>query len=122
MLWIDSPLCVFTRAECRAIDGFFKDVMKKTAEDPHCLTAGIAPGLMDQFKRNNEALEGIAKGLEEFLEVCALPRLLKRACYGLVSMSFRLKYYPHRSISTTCRLGTLSGRYRRLRMRHNTPT
>lgn len=43
--------------------------MKKTAEDPRCLAAGIAPGLMDMFTRNNTALEGIAKGLEEFLEV-----------------------------------------------------
>lgn len=45
--------------------------MKKTAEHPHCLTAGTAPGLMDNFKRNNEALEGIAKGLDAFLEVSA---------------------------------------------------
>eukprot|EP00904_Undaria_pinnatifida_P005405 jgi/Undpi1/1995/HiC_scaffold_12.g05382.m1 len=53
----------------RIIDAFFKDVMRKTAEDPHCLTAGVAPGLLDNFKKNNEALEGIAKGLETFLEV-----------------------------------------------------
>lgn len=46
--------------------------MKKTAEHPHCLTAGTAPGLMDNFKRNNEALEGIAKGLDAFLEVSAV--------------------------------------------------
>lgn len=45
--------------------------MKKTAEHPHCLTAGTAPGLVDNFKRNNEILEGIAKGLETFLEVDA---------------------------------------------------
>lgn len=45
--------------------------MRKTAEHPHCLTAGTAPGLMDNFKRNNEALEGIAKGLDAFLEVSA---------------------------------------------------
>lgn len=57
----------------RVVDAFFKDVMKKTAEHPHCLTAGTALGLMDNFKRNNEALEGIAKGLEEFLEVRAFP-------------------------------------------------
>lgn len=57
----------------RAVDAYFKDVMKKTAENPHCLTAGTAPGLMDNFRRNNEALEGIAKGLEEFLEVRAFP-------------------------------------------------
>lgn len=44
--------------------------MCKTAEDPHCLTAGVAPGLLDNFKQNNEALEGIAKCLETFLEVC----------------------------------------------------
>lgn len=43
--------------------------MKKIAEHPHCLTAGIAPGLIDKFKRNNEILEGIAKGLDAFLEV-----------------------------------------------------
>eukprot|EP00903_Cladosiphon_okamuranus_P017642 g16249.t1 len=53
----------------RAVDAFFKDTMKKTAEHPHCLTAGTAPNLMDNFKRNNEILEGIAKGLETFLEV-----------------------------------------------------
>lgn len=47
--------------------------MRKTAEDPRCLTAGVAPGLLDNFKRNNEALEGIAKGLETFLEVCTFP-------------------------------------------------
>lgn len=45
--------------------------MKRTADDPRCLISGTAPGLMDQFMENNEALEGIAKGLEEFLEVCA---------------------------------------------------
>ncbi|CAN0509547.1 unnamed protein product, partial [Ectocarpus sp. 12 AP-2014] len=43
--------------------------MKSIAEHPHCLTAGIAPGLLDTFKRNNEILEGIAKGLDAFLEV-----------------------------------------------------
>lgn len=43
--------------------------MKNTAEDPHCLRTGTAPGLADLFRRNNEALEQIAKGLEEFLEV-----------------------------------------------------
>lgn len=43
--------------------------MKNTAEDPHCLRTGTAPGLADLFRRNNEALEEIAKGLEEFLEV-----------------------------------------------------
>lgn len=53
----------------RAVDTFFKDIMKKIAEHPHCLTAGIAPGLLDKFKRNNEILEGIAKGLDTFLEV-----------------------------------------------------
>ena len=53
----------------RAVDAFFKDTMKKTAEHPHCLTAGTAPGLMDNFKKNNEVLEGIAKGLDTFLEV-----------------------------------------------------
>ncbi|CAM9285972.1 unnamed protein product, partial [Ectocarpus sp. 6 AP-2014] len=53
----------------RAVDTFFKDTMKKIAEHPHCLTAGIAPGLLDKFKRNNEILEGIAKGLDAFLEV-----------------------------------------------------
>lgn len=57
----------------RAVDAFFRDVMKKTAEHPHCLTAGTAPGLLEEFKRNNEALEAIAKGLEEFLEVCPSP-------------------------------------------------
>lgn len=45
--------------------------MKKTSEHPHCLTAGTAPGLMDSFKKNNEILEGIAKGLDAFLEVSA---------------------------------------------------
>lgn len=44
--------------------------MKRVAEDPHCLTVGILPGLIDDFKRNNEALEGIAKCLKEFLQVC----------------------------------------------------
>lgn len=43
--------------------------MRKTADDPHCLRTGAAPGLVDLLKRNNDALEGIAKGLDEFLEV-----------------------------------------------------
>lgn len=43
--------------------------MKKTAEDPHCLRTGTAPGLVDLLKRNNFTLESIARGLEEFLEV-----------------------------------------------------
>lgn len=43
--------------------------MKKTAEDPRCLEAGTTLGLMDDFRQNNDALEGITKGLEEFLEV-----------------------------------------------------
>lgn len=67
---------MFHACRCRTVDGFFKGVMKKTADDPRCLTSGTAPGLMDQFKENNEALEGIAKGLEEFLEVCAPHHLL----------------------------------------------
>lgn len=43
--------------------------MKKTAEHPHCLTSGTSPGLIDNFKKNNEILEGVAKGLDAFLEV-----------------------------------------------------
>lgn len=54
----------------RDVDNAFKGIMKKTGEDPNCLTIGSAPDLLDLFKRNNETLEGIAKGLEEFVEVC----------------------------------------------------
>lgn len=57
--------------------------MKKTAEHPHCLTAGTAPGLMDNFKKNNEILEGIAKGLDTFLEVSAAFRTGPNFAYGL---------------------------------------
>lgn len=64
-----TPTRVMSCLRHRAVDAFFKDTMKKTAERPHCLTAGTAPGLMDNFKKNNEILEGIAKGLDTFLEV-----------------------------------------------------
>ncbi|CAM9656208.1 unnamed protein product [Ascophyllum nodosum] len=53
----------------RVVDSFFKAFTKRTGEDPHCLVAGTVPGLIDEFKRNNEALEGIARSLEEFLQV-----------------------------------------------------
>ncbi|CAM9197261.1 unnamed protein product [Discosporangium mesarthrocarpum] len=53
----------------RSVDASFKEVMKRTAEDPHCLRAGTTPGLLEIFKRDNGTLEGIIKGLEEFLEL-----------------------------------------------------
>ena len=60
--------------------------MRKTAEDPHCLTAGVAPGLLDNFKKNNEALEGIAKGLETFLEVRTFPSWFQTSHIMLLSL------------------------------------
>ncbi|CAM9257500.1 unnamed protein product [Scytosiphon promiscuus] len=77
----------------RTVDQFFKQTMKATAEHPHCLTAGIAPGLADNFKRNYEKLEGIAKGLETFLEVKrqAFPRFYYLADDELLELISRCR-------------------------------
>ncbi|CAM9478372.1 unnamed protein product, partial [Hapterophycus canaliculatus] len=77
----------------RAVDDFFKQTMKKTAEHPHCLTVGTTPGLVDNFKRNNEILEGIAKGLEAFLEVKrqAFPRFYYLADDELLELISRCR-------------------------------
>lgn len=83
----------------RAVDAFFKETMKKTAEHPHCLTAGTAPGLMDNFKRNNEILEGIAKGLDTFLEVGSAFRTRLNCAEGVcmkISESYCRNHLPVR--------------------------
>lgn len=65
----NTPHPLASSPQHRAVDSVFREIMRKTADDPHCLRGGAAPGLVDLFKRNNDTLEGIAKGLEEFLEV-----------------------------------------------------
>eukprot|EP00198_Chlamydomonas_reinhardtii_P006936 XP_001696272.1 dynein heavy chain 3 [Chlamydomonas reinhardtii] len=51
-----------------AVDRQLKEVNRKAKDRPNALQAGTQPGLLEQLRRCNEALEGVAKNLEAYLE------------------------------------------------------
>ncbi|XP_049961962.1 dynein axonemal heavy chain 6-like [Schistocerca serialis cubense] len=58
------------------VDKSFKDIMRRTAENPLAMQACTAPGLLETFNRNNVLLDQIMKCLEAYLETkrVAFPR------------------------------------------------
>jgi dynein heavy chain len=58
------------------VDSSWKDIMKRTNENPNCLKAGTHVGLLETFVKHNAALDKIQKSLEDYLETkrMAFPR------------------------------------------------
>ena len=59
-----------------AVDGFWKELMRRTVEDPHCIRAGTVPGLAELLAQHNGAMDRIQSALVLFLEQkrAAFPR------------------------------------------------
>lgn len=53
-----------------AVDRQLKEVNRKAKDRPNALQAGTQPGLLEQLRRCNEALEGVAKNLEVGERAC----------------------------------------------------
>jgi len=51
-----------------AVDRSWKQIMKRTYNNPNCIVAGTVKGLKETLVRHNEVLEAIQKSLEEYLE------------------------------------------------------
>ena len=51
-----------------SVDRSWKQIMKRTYNNPNCIAAGAIKGLKETLARHNEVLEGIQKSLEEYLE------------------------------------------------------
>ena len=68
------------------VDQFWKELMRRTVEDPHCVRAGTVPGLGDLLAQHNVAMERIVQALEEYLETkrAAFPRFYFMADRELV--------------------------------------
>lgn len=50
------------------VDKVWRETMKTTTEDPHCLVVIEIEKMLDSMKLNNALLELILKGLNEYLE------------------------------------------------------
>ena len=47
----------------------WKDIMKQTNLDPNCIKQGAAKGRREAFAKNNAMLDGVQRGLEEYLQL-----------------------------------------------------
>jgi dynein heavy chain len=59
-----------------AVDGSWKEIMKRTNDNAVCIKIGTTPGLCDTFLKHNESLDKVQKSLEDYLETkrMAFPR------------------------------------------------
>ena len=46
----------------------WKDIMKQTSADPNCIKQGAMKGRREAFAKNNAMLDGVQRGLEEYLQ------------------------------------------------------
>ena len=50
------------------VSSSWKDIMKQTNADPNCVKQGAAKGRREAFAKNNAMLDGVQRGLEEYLQ------------------------------------------------------
>jgi dynein heavy chain len=62
----------------RAVDASWRKIMEKLARNPEVLIAGADPELQKTLTENNQQLELVTKGLNDYLETkrLAFPRLV----------------------------------------------
>ena len=65
---VQKQLPVETKA-FHAVEVSMREIMRRTADDPHCIRAGTVQGLTELFQHHNATLERVQKGLEDYLEV-----------------------------------------------------
>ena len=50
------------------VSSSWKDIMKQTNADPNCVKQGAVKGRREAFAKNNAMLDGVQRGLEEYLQ------------------------------------------------------
>lgn len=78
------------------VDRTFKDVLRRVAERPAALAAGTTPGWCEALARCAAALEGVQRGLEDYLEAkrSAFPRCVHALVAAVVLAAVVVVIFP----------------------------